>query len=247
MLYRLHEKLGTAGFVISIVALLAALGGGAYAASGGLTGKQNKEVAKIAQKEAKKFAGKRGAPGPQGPAGPAGAKGDIGAKGDTGPTGGSGPTGPQGPQGEPGESTFVENLPPGATETGSWAIGKFSPEQEVEGLPLEFPISFPAPLPEGEGFSEGGAAAEVKVVFMETGETPNANCPGSAEEPLAAEGMICVYQSFGFGATLTSAANVEPETGQTNKGAGRRGVALIFTALEEFGSMGGTWAVTARE
>ena len=53
MLTRIHRKLGTAGFVISIVALVAALGGGAYAASGGLTGKQKKEVEKIAKKYAK--------------------------------------------------------------------------------------------------------------------------------------------------------------------------------------------------
>ena len=33
MFDRIHQKLGTAGFVISIVALVAALGGGAYAAS----------------------------------------------------------------------------------------------------------------------------------------------------------------------------------------------------------------------
>ena len=29
---RIHQKLGTAGFIISIVALVAAFGGGAYAA-----------------------------------------------------------------------------------------------------------------------------------------------------------------------------------------------------------------------
>jgi hypothetical protein len=48
MLRRVHQKLGTAGFVISIVALVAALGGGAYAASGSLSGKQKQEVSKIA-------------------------------------------------------------------------------------------------------------------------------------------------------------------------------------------------------
>ncbi|MBA3867401.1 MAG: hypothetical protein H0X42_13840 [Solirubrobacterales bacterium] len=51
---RIHQKLGTAGFIISIVALVAALGGGAYAASGGLSGKQKKEVEKIAKKDSAK-------------------------------------------------------------------------------------------------------------------------------------------------------------------------------------------------
>ena len=82
---RIHQKLGTAGFVISIVALVAAMGGGAYAASGGLNGKQKKEVEKIA----KKYAGKPGA------AGPAGSNGSNGAKGDTGATGAEGKQGPK--------------------------------------------------------------------------------------------------------------------------------------------------------
>jgi hypothetical protein len=80
---RIHQKLGTAGFIISIVALVAALGGGAYAASGGLNGKQKKEVEKIA----KKYAGK---PGAAGPAGPAGTKGDSGTAGSNGTNGSNG-------------------------------------------------------------------------------------------------------------------------------------------------------------
>ncbi|HVV72142.1 MAG TPA: hypothetical protein VHI52_11700 [Verrucomicrobiae bacterium] len=54
---RIHQKLGTAGLIVAIVALVAALAGGAYAAGGGLSGKQKKEVTKIAQVEAEKFAG----------------------------------------------------------------------------------------------------------------------------------------------------------------------------------------------
>jgi hypothetical protein len=85
----IHEKLGTAGFIISIIALVAALGGSAFAAKGALTHKQKKEVRKIAKKEAKreaqteakKYAGK---PGPAGAKGDTGAKGDRGAKGAVG-------------------------------------------------------------------------------------------------------------------------------------------------------------------
>jgi hypothetical protein len=65
---KVHEKLGTAGFIISIVALVAAMGGGAYAASGGLTKKESKEVEKIAKKYAGKYAGKPGADGADGAA-----------------------------------------------------------------------------------------------------------------------------------------------------------------------------------
>jgi hypothetical protein len=80
MLHRIHQRLGTAGFVISIIALIAALCGGAYAASGGLTGKQKKEVKKIA----KQFAGTPGAPGAAGTPGSNGTNGKDGAPGKEG-------------------------------------------------------------------------------------------------------------------------------------------------------------------
>jgi hypothetical protein len=99
MMSKLHDRLGTAGFVIALIALVAALGGGAYAASGGLTGKQKKEVEKIA----KKYAGKPGAEGKQGPAGAGGPKGDAGAAGATGTSGSAGEKGERGERGEEGE------------------------------------------------------------------------------------------------------------------------------------------------
>ncbi len=105
MFNRIHQKLGTAGFVISIVALVAALGGGAYAASGGLTGKQRKEVEKIS----KKYAGKPGAKGATGPAGAAGAKGDTGAAGANGTNGSAG---------TPGQSVTAVHLVPGGGPVG---------------------------------------------------------------------------------------------------------------------------------
>ena len=71
MFSRMHNKLGTAGLLVAIVALVFAMVGGAYAAKGALTGKQKKEVEKIA----KKYAGKPGAQGPQGAAGLVGPKG----------------------------------------------------------------------------------------------------------------------------------------------------------------------------
>jgi hypothetical protein len=102
MVSRIHQKLGTAGFIIAIVALVAAMGGGAYAAKGALTGKQKKEVQKIAKKEAKKEAkkfAKAGPAGATGPAGPAGSKGGDGAQGPTGPQGAKGDKGDPGVNG----------------------------------------------------------------------------------------------------------------------------------------------------
>ena len=109
MISRLHERLGTAGFVIAVVALIVALSGSAIAASGALTSKQKKEVQKIAQTEAKKYA-KAGPQGPAGPQGQAGGKGDAGAKGDNGAPGADGQAGAAGSPGSAGQSVTSEEF-----------------------------------------------------------------------------------------------------------------------------------------
>ena len=57
----IREPFGKAGLIVGVIALVFAMLGGAYAASA-LSGKQKKEVEKIA----KKFVGKPGAPGANG-------------------------------------------------------------------------------------------------------------------------------------------------------------------------------------
>lgn len=107
-----RERFGVPG-VIAVVALVFATASGvAYAASGGLTGKQKNEVKAIAKQYAGKNGknGKAGAQGPagangkEGPQGPQGVKGPagVGEKGATGSQGAAGATGPAGPQGSQG-------------------------------------------------------------------------------------------------------------------------------------------------
>jgi hypothetical protein len=111
----IREPFGTAGLIVACVALIAALGGSAIAAKGALTGKQKKEVTKIA----KSFAGKDGAQGPAGPQGPQGTKGDngaAGAKGADGTNGKDGTPGLPGTPGKAGESVNVFELSPGNGE-----------------------------------------------------------------------------------------------------------------------------------
>jgi hypothetical protein len=79
---RFHRTLGTGGLLVAVLALIVALGGGAYAASVGLTARQKKEVIKIAKQFPR--------PGAEGPRGP------------------QGPTGPQGPAGQPDTSNFYD-------------------------------------------------------------------------------------------------------------------------------------------
>ena len=249
MLQSLHQKLGTAGFVISIVALVAALGGGAYAASSHLSGKQKKEVANIAKHQAKKFGkqGKRGkngqnglngangavgpvglpgAGGPQGLPGAKGADGATGAAGAQGANGANGEEGPEGPEGAEGETGFTETLPSEQTETGTYAAGQLTKAGAVF-----VPLSFPIPL-----------AANVDVHFLAAGATPTAECPSGPAEPAAAPGNLCVYETTGFGLTYEAAEN--PETGEQEEEAGQTGASLNFTGVE-FASSRGTWAVTA--
>lgn len=105
----LRDRFGAPG-IIALLALVLAMSGGAYAASGALTGKQKKEVKKIAQQ----YAGKNGQNGAPGANGQAGAKGDSGAQGAKGDPGASGAPG----QGVTSKALAIGNAkcPNGGTE-----------------------------------------------------------------------------------------------------------------------------------
>jgi Collagen triple helix repeat (20 copies) len=118
-----HRQLGTAGFVISIVALIAALGGAAYAASGGFTAKQKKEIRNIAKSVAKTGpqgpAGTPGSQGPQGAQGVAGARGEQGLQGEKGADGTNGIDGANGTNGTDGTDGESVNIIPLAAGNGT--------------------------------------------------------------------------------------------------------------------------------
>jgi hypothetical protein len=79
--HRFKDRFGTAGVIIGVIALILALGGTALAASK-LNGTQKKEVAKIAKKEAQKYANSNpGAPGQNGTNGKDGTNGTNGTNG----------------------------------------------------------------------------------------------------------------------------------------------------------------------
>ena len=97
MFHKVRERLGSAGLAVAIVALIAALSGGVYAATATNSAKKPaKGLTKaqvIALIKANSKAGPPGSPGALGPAGGAGTKGDQGApggKGDPGPKGDTG-------------------------------------------------------------------------------------------------------------------------------------------------------------
>ncbi len=231
MISRVHSKLGTAGLVVAIVALVVALTGVAFAATG-LNSKQKKEVKKIA----KQFAGEDGAPGATGAQG---AKGDKGDKGDTGAEGKQGAPGKDGKNGLPGEDGACSGanpeciLPSGATETGTWAAGP-------AGLPTIVALPFNIPLaeaPDSMHYVNAGGEEQFGTFPLEFRDP--VNCLGTAEEPSAPSGVVCVY---------ASGESFEPPTARTpdingNSKLFTSGATLFFTGEEAFAF--GTYAVTA--
>jgi hypothetical protein len=230
MLSRIQSKLGPAGLVVAVVALVAALTGAAFAA-GGLTKQQEKQVKKIA----KKYAGKRGPAGPQGPAGLQGPKGDQGAKGDQGLKGDTGSPGTPGAPGKDAACTGTAPeciLPSGATETGAWAIG---PGGGGKLIPLSFNIPL-AEAPEDIHFVNEAGEERREGEF----KTP-INCLGSVDAPTAPPGEVCIYVAKENSFLL----------GGLKEGAGlpfleRSGAAFFGFAIGEEGFAIGTFAVTAK-
>jgi hypothetical protein len=111
MFSTLRNRFGIPG-VISVMALIFAMFGGAYAASNSSGGGKATASAK-AKKGPRGPKGAPGAPGQAGPAGPAGPQGPAGAKGDTGAAGSNGSPGTPGTPGAAGQSVTSEPEPPG--------------------------------------------------------------------------------------------------------------------------------------
>jgi hypothetical protein len=251
----LRNRFGIPG-VISVIALVFAMVGGVYAATGGnpLAGVSKKkkkgvtvkQVRKIAKREAKKYANSNpGAPGPAGPAGPAGPKGD---KGDTGATGSQGPkgdTGNEGPEGSP--WTDGGTLPAGATETGSWSFSSVVITEFTFFAAYE-PMSFAVPLE--------NALAEEDVHFVSPEEQENEEVPaectvegteGSAANPLAQSGHLCVFQSdLAIGGGLYAVEGIFKAGGTSATEEAGASTAGALLKIEGEGQIGisGTFAAT---
>jgi hypothetical protein len=134
MFHRLTGLFGKAGLIVAVVALVAALTGDAFAATGGnppasaskkkkkkesgLNKKQKKQAKNIAKSEAKKYANSNpGAPGAPGSNGSSGSDGAQGAQGPQGPVGPQGPKGDKGATGATGPSVPGPTGPTGAAST----------------------------------------------------------------------------------------------------------------------------------
>jgi hypothetical protein len=221
MFTKIHKRLGTPGVVLGIVACVIALSGTAIAALPGLNSKQKKEVKKIAKRLVKP--GSQGVAGPVGPQGAAGAAGKDGSPGAPGQPGETGETGEAGVC-SAGNPTCI--LPPGATATGDWNFSE-------KGAAYAFvALSYPLRVPNDPHFNfinEGGVA--------EVGST--ANCGGTALEPEAEPGNLCVYTKVGQ--NLGTPTFEGEATADTHSG---MGFAFVVPTGEEVIGVG-SWAVTA--
>lgn len=243
----IKTRLGVPG-VLSIIAVVLAMTGAAWAAKGVIITK----LSQIKPSVQKQLQGKTG---PQGPAGAAGAKGDQGPKGDQGAQGKEGPQGAPGKDGEEGPEgaegspwTAGGTLPVESTETGAWSFGAI-PEAALPGgsglrIPLSFPIQLAASLGEGNVHFINSSGKEVVLnASFEIEEIENPpNCQGSASEPKAASGHLCVYTQFLFHATGISSNIIDPGVGAS--GASVAGAVIRFISLEANATGVGTWAVT---
>ncbi len=199
----IREPFGTAGLIVAVVALIAALGGSAIAA-GALSGPEKKEIKKYAKKYAQQFA-------VQGPAGPAGSKGDTGAKGDPGAPGSKGDPGEKGTNGTNGtngtdgvdgedgmcSSTNPECvLPSGATMTGIWSFDAPTGGEELWST-ISFPLqAVPAPIYGLGTVVYIGTESDQERVDHGAPPYDRVHCPGSAEDPQALPGYLCIYESY---------------------------------------------------
>jgi hypothetical protein len=261
MFSTLRTRFGIPG-VISVIALVFAMFGGAYAASnssGG--GKATASKSKVKRGPR----GPKGATGPAGPQGPAGAKGDAGANGSNGAAGPTGPTGAAGAKGATGAtgfSGFTGTLPAGKTETGTWS------STSTASVEIEFlvPISFPIPLAEaGEEHGETFFFTPEQVELQEFGRNAGAGCVvgepscvdtgchwvlenANAFPESKTPGTLCVFSDELSQATPLSIAppGAASETGHyATAGATVRFQRTLSPSPSAPSTVEGTWAVTA--
>jgi hypothetical protein len=219
-------------------------------------------------------AGSPGGQGPIGPAGAAGAKGDpgtngtngaagatgatgaTGAAGATGATGAKGVTGTTGPTGVTGTAGATgatgpvgPTLPPGVTETGAWSVvGEGDIEVEIEEEvfgPVPAGGSRQALAPISFSFPLASELSGSNTILEPAGYTGgDENCPGTAKEPKAKQGFLCVYVAATLGGSMPEAFIVKAGT-FLDVGASKTGAFLYSTEFQNVGWAKGTWAVTA--
>jgi hypothetical protein len=200
------RKLFTYANVTMTLALVFAMSGGAYAASKYLI----TSTKQISPKVLKALKGKNGANGTNGSAGTQGAQGPQGLQGTAGKEGAAGTPGTPGKDGvsvasktlvkedanckEGGSEFAAESKKTYACNGSAWTAGGTLPKgAEEKGVWNDVGTKEGAVKLESISFGIPLKTAPTEVEFVK--ETPTAHCPGSAKNPTATEGYLCVYDS----------------------------------------------------
>jgi Collagen triple helix repeat (20 copies) len=252
----------TPSTAIAFIALVFALTGGAFAATGGSGSGASHATLRATAAKSK---GKTGPRGPRGPAGPAGKNGVPGAagpagaagpKGENGSAGGTGAQGPPGLEGKPGKEgkegeegtpgtagkegspwTAGGTLPSGSTETGAWSAtltptGTGTVEAIVMS-PISFPIRLAVPI---LGFAAAGPSAHYVSTEEQAKGGPEATeCKGNVEKPEAAKGNLCIYEGAILepsGTEYLAVSIVTPPSGSIDPGGTGTAGALMYVRYE---------------
>jgi hypothetical protein len=155
----------------------------------------------------------------------------VGAQGPTGPIG---PIGPAGAKGEPGVAgSFAGALESGKTLRGTFGVatsGGCTPDVECIGI---------------EGITFGSALNSAPTVHVKlVSDQAPAGCPGSADDPQAQPGQLCIYEGAQENRDVLALTN---PVGGVDGTASRFGVDVFTrpTDTTERAISEGTWAVTA--
>jgi hypothetical protein len=247
MLSFIRKRVTYANVAVTL-ALVFAMSGGAFAAGKFLI-TSTKQISPKVLKSLQGKAGPAGASGAQGPAGPVGPAGPQGLAGASGAKGDAGPEGKEGKEGKAGKDGKAGlpgspwaaggTLPSGSTETGVWAFGETTQPETVVVVPVaSFPIELAAPMSAAShGHYINSQGLEVN---FEEEEVHSTACKGTAVEPTAEPGNLCIYAQFVQRMPPLSIGNSEiiPTINRT-------GALLTIFAKEARASGSGTWAVTA--
>ncbi len=140
-----------------------------------------------------------------------------------------GTQGPQGPKGEAGTSA-LDSLPSGATIHGAWSLTGSSAKDTTS-------PTFPIPAPQQVNSEHVVVAGNDAV----TGD----GCTGSASDPVAGPGFVCIYVGYAIGTSsgIGFGANADPVTPTATDGS-RFGFMIVVNGGPSWFA-DGTWAYTA--
>jgi hypothetical protein len=157
---------------------------------------------------------------------------ERGPQGPPGRAGAPGPQGPAGPQGTPGQ--FPSTLPSGATVVGTYDVHGSLPY--VNHYRLHAAISFGYTMP-----------AQLVTNVIAPNGAPTSACPGTADQPQAAPGNLCIYRQDLLENNVADVLLYTPTGGGDYLTSGFTGdmVEVVANWPNYPTEAGGTWAATA--